>query len=818
MDNAMCEDINIQYISELRPMSHIYIWSINGNVLHLGCITPQDKELLIQMIYDTKNSLINMDILVSKNIKGGKQSPLNIMKLMVSIYPELSKTYIKGIINNLISSKQYKSYYKYSVVFAKAFDDRSMRQYIGLVPQFDEIIYECIVEAILLENNLVYSNSGNEKIHIEYIEKIADNFHLWNINGSTIELFAFNPYYKPLLYSLCYRLKEKMFNREPLIEELYDNFFPKKTCGFRSMPQIAYVSFPNEFLDYISYFAHECTLNRTIISRESIMNRILGKHNPIVDKNKKHSYFERIEKIVKEEYEKQCLVLPNRNFEDLNEDVWKINTVNEFGTLSLISLDFTRISSNIIRIQAKDFCKYLLSYTDNYKFIQDHLNRIIIAFEIIHNAHATVKSCADVDINVVHNLINLMQMTAISKQKKDKFKLATLNNIIVSCRKLFDFLVQNRDKNTTYPTINPFNSVSFHNVENMKENTLYIPETVVLKLLRHVEHLPKIYQRILLIALNTGLRFKEIAYLEENCLSPLDAEVSSRTKWKLEFVPWKVLEARRSRNLDDYTYIVIDTEVANEIIAQINETEEIRENFGSGKIFFKEYTMPIVSRGKGVYIVSPCEFNKAVNRLIKKFQITDDSGCLWKFNSKQCRKTVAVDMITNGASPQEVTYLLGHLQAETTNKFYSEVRRMKLAEMNSEFFRKKFNLLVSEEQLATYSEEERRLLYVGFCTDYREVEFGKCIKPFWEGMCKRIGEDEIVCATCDKLCTSLNSLPKWQKLRNSKLNLIDKLEQHYAELGIEKEEYLKYREYQKEMYLLNAYIDVINKIEERLGN
>jgi site-specific recombinase XerD len=818
MDNTDLKSIKIEYICELRPRSKIYLWDINGATLHLGCITFQDTELLIQMIKNIKIALQNATILVPNDVKGGKLSPLNIMKLMISIYPELSKEYIQGIISDLIKSKQFKTYYKYSAIFAKAFDNRSMRQYIGLVPQFDEVIYQCIVEAILRENNLIHMSVENQEIDLQYISRIGDNFHLWSINGSEIQLFAFNKYYRPLLLSLCYKLKEKMLNREPLIEELYDNFFPKKTCGFRIMPQIAYVCFPQQFIDYVNYFANEYTQNRTIISREAIMDNILGKHNSMVDKNKRHSYLDLVEQIVKEEYEKQCLVLPERNFKDLDEDIWKIATVNEFGTLKITKFEFERVSSKIIRHQVKDYCRNLLDFTNDFKFIQDHLNRIVIAFEIIQNIHPTVKSCSDVDINIVYNLINALQMTATSKLKKDKFKLATLNNIIGSCRKLFNFLVHKQERNAAYPRSNPFNSVAFHNVDNIKDNTLYIPESVVLKLLKFIDNLPIIYQRILLIAMNTGLRFKEIAYLDENCLSPVDSEQDSTTKWKLEFVPWKILEARRSRNLDDYTYIVIDTEVANEIIAQKRETEEVRENFNTSKIFLKEYTSPITTRGKGVYIVNATDFNRAVNKLIKQYRITDDSGLIWEFNSKQCRKTVAVDMITNGAKPQEVTYLLGHLQEETTNKFYSEVRRMKLAEMNSEFFRKKFNLLVTEEQLATYSEEERRLLYVGFCTDYREVELGKCIKPFWEGTCKRIGEDETVCATCDKLCTSLNSLPKWQKLRDSKQSLIDKLEQHYAKLGIEKEEYLGYREYQREMYLLNAYIAVINKIEERIDN
>ena len=53
---------------------------------------------------------------------------------------------------------------------------------------------------------------------------------------------------------------------------------------------------------------------------------------------------------------------------------------------------------------------------------------------------------------------------------------------------------------------------------------------------------------------------------------------------------------------------------------------------------------------------------------------------------------------------------------------------MRLAELNTEFFRKKFDLLLSEEQLSKYSEEERRLLYIDFRLEQRKVELGYCLQ------------------------------------------------------------------------------------------
>lgn len=816
MSEISIENIKVSFISELRPKSNVFIWNLNGYAIRLRSLAEKDRDILYLIISNLKNSLINTETLISSSIKGGKRSPLNIMKLMVCIFPELSKSYIDNIISSILDSGDNKSYYKYSTIFAKMFDNRYIRQYIGQVPEFDALMYESITKAIIIKNSLSSVVTYSNKVNVEYKKKIEDNLHLWKVNDFEIELFGFNKYCQSLLTCICYTLKEKMHNTEPLIDDLYKQLFPKKTFSLSQLPQIAYISYPDNFTKYIEVLTKKFTENRIIISRQLIMDEITGGYSIKYDKLKSPCYLDVIHELLSSEYKKQLNKLPSKNLLDLNQDEWKIINTNEFGTMKLIKLDFTRMENLVIRSQLKAFCKYLLKYTDDYKYIQDHLSRIIVAFEIISKIHRNIQSCADIDISIVNTLMNEMQFTAISKLTKTKYKLSTLTNIVGSCRKFFDYLVQNRGNNVTYPELNPFDAVSFHYVENIKENTEYIPETVVLKLFEHIDYLPAIFQRILLIALNTGLRFKEISFLENNCLSQLDPDATGKTKWKLEFVPWKVLEARRKRDLDDYAFIVVDNIVADEIWTQIKETEEIRANFETSRMFFKVYTSPIAYRGESVYIVTACGFNKAVNKLINEFKITDETGHLWKFNSKQCRKTVAVDMITNGASPQEVSYLLNHLQVDTTNKYYSEVRKMKLAEMNSDFFRNKFNLLVSEEQLSSYSEQERRLLYIGFCTDYREVEFGKCIKPFWEGECKRVGSDEIVCAVCDKLCTSISSLPKWLKLRDSKRELINSIIQLYEKSGIKKEEYAKFREYQKEEFLLNAYIDVINKIEERV--
>lgn len=88
-----------------------------------------------------------------------------------------------------------------------------------------------------------------------------------------------------------------------------------------------------------------------------------------------------------------------------------------------------------------------------------------------------------------------------------------------------------------------------------------------------------------------------------------------------------------------------------------------------------------------------------MNKLIKENHICGEDGELWRFTSKQQRKTLAVTLIENSGTVEELA----------------------------------FNLLLSNEHLAEYSEEKRRLLYMDFRLDQRRVEFGVCMKKMAEG-------------------------------------------------------------------------------------
>ncbi|HCA30689.1 MAG TPA: site-specific integrase, partial [Ruminococcaceae bacterium] len=122
-----------------------------------------------------------------------------------------------------------------------------------------------------------------------------------------------------------------------------------------------------------------------------------------------------------------------------------------------------------------------------------------------------------------------------------------------------------------------------------------------------------------------------------------------------------------------------------------------------------------------------------------------------------------------------------------------------------------FDLLLSQEQLTEYPEEERRLLYIDFCLEQRKVEFGYCLKKAADGGCEN-RSSLFNCINCKHLCTGRKYLPYWHELLEQQEEIVRQLMKIYAENGIT--DYEEFREYRQERFLLECYRNMIVSIEE----
>ncbi|MCR4436678.1 MAG: site-specific integrase [Clostridiales bacterium] len=352
------------------------------------------------------------------------------------------------------------------------------------------------------------------------------------------------------------------------------------------------------------------------------------------------------------------------------------------------------------------------------------------------------------------------------------------------------------------PCQNPFARYRFHNAREYKTRTPAIPESVMEQVDAHIDELDPIYKLIYLIFSSTGMRTKEVLFLEADCLEASRYENLLQLKYK----PYKVLSARRRAGVGDYHRVLITAALADEIKKQIEKTAKWRSTYNLPYIFINKRS------NFKANMINMNNFRNHINALIRKHNICDDNAGLWHFTCMQHRKTLTVILIENGATVDELAYWLGHLTRTTASNYYAEVRKMRLAELNTEYFRKMFDLLLSEEQLSKYSEEERRLLYIDFRLEQRKVEFGYCLQKLADGGCSN-RNSLYNCINCKNLCTGKKYLPYWQELLSQQQLAVKKLLEIYAKNNITEADFVDFKEYKQEIFLLQCYENMVKAIE-----
>lgn len=409
----------------------------------------------------------------------------------------------------------------------------------------------------------------------------------------------------------------------------------------------------------------------------------------------------------------------------------------------------------------------------------------------------------DVDVKALHlaleqKYIQNQESTSMSSILRIFSILTVINHYLMS---------DERDEGmkSPRPCQNPFAKYRFYNAREYKKRTLAMPESVMEQLDGYIDELDPIYKLIYLIFSSTGMRTKEVLFLEADCL-----EVSRyENLFQLKYKPYKVLSARRRAGVGDNHRVLITAVLADEIRKQIEKTAKWRSTYNLPHIFINKRL------NFKANMINMNNFRNHINALIRKHNICDDNAGLWHFTCMQHRKTLAATLIENGATVDELAYWLGHLTRTTASNYYAGVRKMRLAELNTEFFRKKFDLLLSEEQLSKYSEEERRLLYIDFRLEQRKVEFGYCLQKLANGGCSN-RNSLYNCINCKNLCTGKKYLPYWQELLSQQQLTVKKLLEIYAKNNITEADFVDFKEYKQEIFLLRCYENMIKAIESRV--
>lgn len=505
------------------------------------------------------------------------------------------------------------------------------------------------------------------------------------------------------------------------------------------------------------------------------------------------------------EFEKQKSLFRRENRQQLSvhNDIWQLFYLTG-PNLRSNSYDFSKIHCVSLRLELKYFMLWYLQGRSDYR--TPVLAAVIKGVNFLSSNNPGIHYFANISDVDARQLYNYLENDCFSKHG-GRLSIKSVANTMRACGQIIDYLcgdMRDPSLRTPIPTGNPFAKYRFFNLDNMSRNTEIIPDPVAAAIEKHSHELSDTHRVLYSIFINTGLRLSEVVLLKEDCLAPSRFE----GLMLLRYVPHKTLSARRKRGIGDTCEMLIPAFLSREITRQIKRTQSLREEYGEPYIFIVKNgsQRPSLPCGDG--------FCDAVNRLIAKHCITDENDHLWKLTTRQFRKTIAVMLVESGASMTELAYWLSHLSRKTSMKYYAEVRKKRLAEMNTSFFREKFDLLLNNEQLDQFSEEQRRLLFVDFRLEQRRVELGFCMRVFADGECRERSRT-LSCVNCKNLCTGKPYLQYWIALRDSQRTLVDGLVESYREMGIA--DYQSYRQYQQEKALLDSYSDTVTKIEAAFG-
>ena len=473
-------------------------------------------------------------------------------------------------------------------------------------------------------------------------------------------------------------------------------------------------------------------------------------------------------------------------------------------------------SSNLQSLQ-EDSDTYIIYYKRNerYKSLTINISNLPESFQMElrlvfrHMSEGQIISYSKSLINFIQynvsrdstlkNAFDISNYQIIAYCKKQEIEGCSSNKsrILSALRLYFDVLAKSsEDYSSLHNLINDIRLLpSIHSA------TEHIPEEVWIALNKHKQEFVNPQHRLVFDILNeTGWRWSEVSSLNDDCLYRDNETCAPMIKTQIS----KTRESHLNNHLSSISRICISEKLYSQLDEYIHLNEHERKTLNTHFVFFS------IIKGKAVKLHTQ-DYNKAVNKIIQDNHITDLEGKLFSYHSRQSRKTVAFQLINNGADVSAVQQQLGHVNSDTTKKIYAEVSKYRLAELNDHFFKQKFGYLIKPENLKLFSEQERRVLYHDFKLHLRDVDMGVCTKHPSEGPCIQNGVT--TCAKCPKLCVSKNNRSEIElKLSNAEKRITE-FELEYRKYGIPREEYQDYIEFKQALSDRDGFIKLLNRID-----
>jgi len=317
------------------------------------------------------------------------------------------------------------------------------------------------------------------------------------------------------------------------------------------------------------------------------------------------------------EIQRHKFVAENHFQISIYSDLWKL--YERYGdALRLNSVDFSLIHRSSLRYELKYYLRYIFKCTRNIG--AKVFDKIIILLNALTEVNPRINYFADITEADVKTIIMFLE-TTYRRRDGNTLSQRTVAEIMSVGKRVVEYLMSDErdgEIKAPQPYMNPFVNFKFYNARKYRIPTPVIPETVIEQLNRYSDELHPLHKLLYDIFTNTGLRLKEVFFLETDCVEGSRYDGVCQLKFK----PYKVLSARRRRGVGDYHRVMVPQSIADNITCHIKNTAHLRNDNGSSYVFLSQ------KPGYPNSIMGSNPFTEAIQKTIKKYDICDADGKL----------------------------------------------------------------------------------------------------------------------------------------------------------------------------------------------
>lgn len=195
----------------------------------------------------------------------------------------------------------------------------------------------------------------------------------------------------------------------------------------------------------------------------------------------------------------------------------------------------------------------------------------------------------------------------------------------------------------------------------------FIPDDVLIKINNAASSEENCYVRHGIVILGlTGMRIGDMLALKVGCIRqhPISGYV----------MEWYDHKNRKSR-----PPLPVPLSCAKAVIALEEYTKEFREQADCEIKDFLFLHRPQRSGITDVITISQMSFGNWLRAFVRKHDIRDTDGELYRLTAHKFRRTLATDMLSKGTDIKIIQEVLGHSSATTAKKYYADVKDKEMA-------------------------------------------------------------------------------------------------------------------------------------------